>query len=230
MRTCVRATVHRNRLPERRSPRRPTGREALRRLGASGGRRQPRGTEAIGRARLRHSDESFRSATRTAGAHLQRQRIPLEQVLIEGSTYTRHSLKRRLYETGLKARACELCGQGEEWRGASMSLILDHINGVARRQPARESSDRVSELRGDALRRTARGTCRGTSARPAGGVPPRGAHGSGIALKPAGRPRLRPGRSVDGRPAQGRATVVRAALAELREIELGRRSAEVRRL
>ncbi len=65
-----------------------------------------------------------------AGAHLQRQRIPIEQVLIEGSTYTRHSLKRRLYETGLKARACELCGQGEEWRGLRMSLILDHINGV----------------------------------------------------------------------------------------------------
>jgi hypothetical protein len=39
-------------------------------------------------------------------------------------------LKRRLYEAGLKERRCELCGQGEEWRGRRMSLILDHINGV----------------------------------------------------------------------------------------------------
>ena len=35
-----------------------------------------------------------------------------------------------LYATGLKQRECELCGQGELWRGRAMSLILDHINGV----------------------------------------------------------------------------------------------------
>ena len=28
-------------------------------------------------------------------------------------------------------RECEMCGQGEEWHGRQMSLILDHINGVA---------------------------------------------------------------------------------------------------
>jgi hypothetical protein len=64
------------------------------------------------------------------GTHLQRQRIPLEAILVTGSTYTRRELKRRLYETGLKARVCELCGQYEHWRGLRMSLILDHINGV----------------------------------------------------------------------------------------------------
>jgi hypothetical protein len=26
---------------------------------------------------------------------------------------------------------CELCGQGEEWKGMRMSLILDHVNGVS---------------------------------------------------------------------------------------------------
>ena len=31
---------------------------------------------------------------------------------------------------GLRPRYCELCGQGEEWCGRRMSLILDHINGV----------------------------------------------------------------------------------------------------
>ncbi len=60
-----------------------------------------------------------------------REPIPLEQVLVEHSTYPRSKLKQRLYATGLKQRTCEQCGQGEEWNGARMSLILDHINGVA---------------------------------------------------------------------------------------------------
>ena len=58
------------------------------------------------------------------------QPIPLEDVLVTGSSYCRRSLKKRLYESGLKARTCELCGQGEIWRGERMSLILDHVNGV----------------------------------------------------------------------------------------------------
>jgi hypothetical protein len=47
------------------------------------------------------------------------------------STFARGHLKQRLFATGLKDRRCELCGQGEIWRGRTMSLILDHINGVA---------------------------------------------------------------------------------------------------
>lgn len=56
--------------------------------------------------------------------------VPLEEVLVEGSTYSRKALKNRLYEAGLKERRCELCGQGEVWHGRRMSLILDHVNGV----------------------------------------------------------------------------------------------------
>jgi hypothetical protein len=56
---------------------------------------------------------------------------PLADVLVEDSTFNRGHLKRRLYDEGLKSRVCELCGQGEVWRGRSMSLILDHINGIA---------------------------------------------------------------------------------------------------
>lgn len=56
--------------------------------------------------------------------------IPLENILVENSTYKRTSLKNRLYKTGLKKRECEICGQGEKWNGRKMSLILDHINGV----------------------------------------------------------------------------------------------------
>ena len=57
-------------------------------------------------------------------------RKPLSEVLVENSTYSRHSLKERLYKEGLKERVCEMCGQGEEWNDAHMSLILDHINGI----------------------------------------------------------------------------------------------------
>jgi hypothetical protein len=55
---------------------------------------------------------------------------PLSDVLVENTHYNRSDLKRRLYESGLKQRKCELCDQGESWRGRPMSLILDHINGV----------------------------------------------------------------------------------------------------
>jgi hypothetical protein len=55
---------------------------------------------------------------------------PLAVILVENSTYARSHLKRRLYDEGLKRRVCELCGQGEEWRGRQMALILDHVNGV----------------------------------------------------------------------------------------------------
>jgi hypothetical protein len=60
-----------------------------------------------------------------------RQQAPLAAILVRGSTYKRTRLKERLYTEGLKNRACELCGQDENWRGKRMSLILDHINGDA---------------------------------------------------------------------------------------------------
>jgi hypothetical protein len=61
----------------------------------------------------------------------QRGVIPLHEVLVDGSTYARHHVKRRLFAEGIKERRCELCGQGQIWRGRQLSLILDHVNGVA---------------------------------------------------------------------------------------------------
>jgi len=104
--------------------------EALRKLGL-----RPAG----GNHRLfrRYVDEVWRIPTdhfdpnRVRVAKLKRHPpVPLDQVLTTNSSYTRSGLKRRLFEAGLKDRRCELCGQGEEWRGMLMSLILDHINGV----------------------------------------------------------------------------------------------------
>ncbi|HXF00293.1 MAG TPA: hypothetical protein VN458_08090 [Solirubrobacterales bacterium] len=56
--------------------------------------------------------------------------LPLDEVLVRRSSYSRGHLKERLFQAGLKKRRCELCSQGERWRGRLMSLILDHINGV----------------------------------------------------------------------------------------------------
>jgi hypothetical protein len=63
-------------------------------------------------------------------AALRRDPLPLSAVLVAGSSYSRDTLKRRLFGAGLKARQCELCGQGELWRERRLALILDHVNGV----------------------------------------------------------------------------------------------------
>jgi hypothetical protein len=61
---------------------------------------------------------------------LRRAPRPIEEILVERSTYSRNHLKDRLYAAGLKQPVCELCGQGELWRDRRMALILDHVNGV----------------------------------------------------------------------------------------------------
>jgi hypothetical protein len=104
--------------------------------------------EALRRVGLRDAGGNFRTIQRHAeewgiatdhfdpGASrrrtflAQRPARPLEEVMVEGSTYSRAHLKRRLFGDGLKQRRCEMCGQGEEWNGARIALILDHINGV----------------------------------------------------------------------------------------------------
>jgi hypothetical protein len=101
--------------------------EALRRLGmcTSGNGRHalPRHAEEIWLTPVDHFDRNARKGGGPA--------IPLDQILVESSRCSnRGNLKRRLFATGLKTRACELCGQGELWHGRRMSLILDHINGV----------------------------------------------------------------------------------------------------
>jgi hypothetical protein len=81
---------------------------------------------ALWSIRMDHFDPSIaRSASN------RRRRIPLNEVLVDDSKYDRGKLKHRLFDAGLKQRRCELCGQGELWRGKAMSLILDHINGTA---------------------------------------------------------------------------------------------------
>jgi hypothetical protein len=54
----------------------------------------------------------------------------LEDVLVETSSYSRSHLKRRLLASGILKSECAVCGQGPEWMGLPLVMVLDHINGV----------------------------------------------------------------------------------------------------
>ena len=44
-------------------------------------------------------------------------RIPLKDILVQNSSYSRTSLKKRLYDEKLLQPICCLCGQDENWNG-----------------------------------------------------------------------------------------------------------------
>jgi len=106
--------------------------EALRKLGM----RPAGGNHATLR---RYADEVWKISTAHFDPHAAQKDAlrranrprPIEEILVEHSTYCRTSLKKRLFREGLKQPICEMCGQGEIWRGRRMSLILDHANGRA---------------------------------------------------------------------------------------------------
>jgi hypothetical protein len=102
--------------------------EALRRLGMTHTGRNNATLAHYARDVWKIATDHFGHRAHVGGLRPKR---PWSEILVEGSTFGRKHLKRRLFADGLKSRACELCGQGEEWHGRRMALILDHINGVA---------------------------------------------------------------------------------------------------
>lgn len=63
------------------------------------------------------------------GRSHRRNRVPLEEILVQNSTYAVISrLRRRLVAEGLKEARCECCGL-DTWLGEPLPLTLDHING-----------------------------------------------------------------------------------------------------
>lgn len=54
--------------------------------------------------------------------------IPLELILQNNTNYRSHSLKLRLFESGLKEEKCEVCGI-KTWQDKPITLELHHVNG-----------------------------------------------------------------------------------------------------
>lgn len=88
------------------------------------------GNTAVLKRWLTHWEISTRHFAARALRSPSKDAKPLEEILVECSSYARANLKTRLYAEGVKRPTCELCGQSEVWRGRPMGLILDHINGV----------------------------------------------------------------------------------------------------
>jgi len=58
--------------------------------------------------------------------------MPLEEILVEDSSYATNKLKKRLLRKGLLDEICAACQQGPNWNGAPLVLQLEHINGNCR--------------------------------------------------------------------------------------------------
>ena len=54
---------------------------------------------------------------------------PLEELLVENGTMQSFSLKKRLFQAGIKKPECELCGWSEMSIDGRIPVELDHING-----------------------------------------------------------------------------------------------------
>jgi hypothetical protein len=55
--------------------------------------------------------------------------IPLDQILVRGSTYQSFKLKNRLFRENLKPQRCERCSWAKRTTDGYLPLELDHING-----------------------------------------------------------------------------------------------------
>ncbi len=54
----------------------------------------------------------------------------IDTILVENSSYSRGSLKKRLLKSGILKNACYICGIGPIWNNIVLSLQIDHINGI----------------------------------------------------------------------------------------------------
>ena len=64
------------------------------------------------------------------GKKFKKEKIPLEQLLIENSNHSRGTLKKRLIEDNLIEYKCSECGLIDEWNDKPIVLQLEHKNGV----------------------------------------------------------------------------------------------------
>lgn len=56
--------------------------------------------------------------------------VPLDEILVEQSSYGRKELKSRLIKAGLLINECYVCKLGPVWNDKPLTLQIDHINGI----------------------------------------------------------------------------------------------------
>jgi Zn finger protein HypA/HybF involved in hydrogenase expression len=64
------------------------------------------------------------------GNYSKTNKMKLEDILKENSSYSRKSLKKRLVEEDLLEYKCNKCGNSGEWLGEKLNLQIDHMNGI----------------------------------------------------------------------------------------------------
>lgn len=102
-------------------------------------------TEALAHFGLKNKGHNFRTfkkrvvelgldishfEQKTAKA-IEKNTIPLEKILVQGSSYNRRSLKKRLIKKGVFNNTCDECGQLPMWNNKPLVLQLDHKNGIS---------------------------------------------------------------------------------------------------
>lgn len=88
--------------------------------------------------RLNHKAAQLPRCERS-GVPVQREKVPIEQLLTAGVERNTVNIKHRLFAAGLKQKKCETCGISE-WLGRPAPLQLDHIDGDRR-------NNRIENLR-----------------------------------------------------------------------------------
>lgn len=56
--------------------------------------------------------------------------IPVKEVFVKNSTFTRSHLKEKILKYDLLPHKCADCGGEPEWNGKRLTLQVDHINGI----------------------------------------------------------------------------------------------------
>lgn len=65
------------------------------------------------------------------GCQTGNQKIPLDEIMVENSTYNTNDLKKRLVFEGILKNVCSECGIHDVWNDKPIVLHLDHKNGIS---------------------------------------------------------------------------------------------------
>lgn len=59
-----------------------------------------------------------------------RDKKPYDEIMVNNSTFSRGTLKKRLLKDGILKNACSICGQKEIHNEKPLIMVLDHVNGI----------------------------------------------------------------------------------------------------